>query len=89
MAAKVGARGRVTIEKSIRDALGVGKGWTVLQRLVNGHVEMRFAPPEHDRSLKGALAEHTDVSIPAEDWTDAREKAWAAAIREKREDSRT
>ena len=88
MAGNVGARGRVTIEKSIRDALGVGKGWIVLQRLVNGHIEMRFAPPEHDRSLKGAL-EHTEVSIPAEDWTDAREKAWADATREKREDSQT
>ena len=45
MANKVGARGQVTIKKSIRDSLGVEKGWTVLQRLVNGHVELHFVPP--------------------------------------------
>ena len=91
MASKVGAKGQVTIEKRIRDALGVGKGWTVLQRLVDGHVELRFVPPtpahrEHNRSLKGALAKYTDVSVPPEEWTEAREKAWAAAIREKYEE---
>ncbi len=91
MASKVGARGQMTIEKSIRDALGVGKGWTVLQRLVDGHVELRFVPPtpadrEHDRSLKGVLAKYTDVVVPPEEWTEARERAWADAIREKHEE---
>ncbi len=80
----------MTIEKSIRDALGAGKGWTVLQRLVDGHVELRFVPPppaggEHDRSLKGVLAKYTDVVGPKTEgeFHEATERAWAEAVAEK------
>ena len=84
MANKVGARGQVTIEKSIRDALGVGKGWTVLQRLVSGHVVLRFVPPEHDRSLFGSLSEYA-ASGPKteEEFHEAAERAWAEAVTRK------
>ena len=54
----VGAKGQVVIEKGIRDRLGVGAGWQTVQTLVDDHVEIRFVPPEHDRSLFGALAQY-------------------------------
>ncbi len=89
MATRVGARGQVTIEKSIRDALGVGKGWTVLQRLVDGHVELRFVPPPradrgHDRSLFGSLSKYAASGPKTEDeFHEATDRAWAEAVAEK------
>ena len=80
MAHKVGRKGQIVIEKQIRDRLGVKPGWLALQRLVGDHVEVYFVPPEHDRSLKGNLAEHTNVRIPpGEEWDKARANAWHEA----------
>lgn len=67
MATKVGPEGQVVIEQAIRDELGVEPGWTALQLLVDGHVELYFIPPEHNDSLLGVLAQYTDVRIPDED----------------------
>ena len=59
-------------------------GWLALQSVVNGHVEIYFVPPEHNRSLLGSLAPYTDVVIqPGEEWRQAKEKAWEAAAVEK------
>lgn len=83
MANKVGTKGQVVIDKEIRDRLGIGPGWLALQRLVDGHVEIHFVEPEHNRSLLGSLKKFTDVVIePGEEWDKAREKAWEAAARE-------
>ena len=80
----VGKKGQVVISKKIRDELGVEPGWLALQSVVNGHVEIYFVPPEHNRSLLGSLAPYTDVVIqPGEEWRQAKEKAWEAAAVEK------
>ncbi len=80
----VGQKGQVVISKKIRDELGVKPGWWALQSIVDGHVEIHFVPPEHNRSLLGSLAPYTDVVIlPGAEWDRAREKAWEAAAREK------
>ena len=60
----VGTKGQVVIEKALRDRLGVGAGWQTLQTLVGDHIEIRFVPPEHDRSLFGALAQY---AVPTPD----------------------
>jgi hypothetical protein len=80
----VGPKGQVVISKAIRDELGVQPGWLALQKLVDGHVELYFLPPEHDQSLVGSLGQYTSVTVgPGEEWTRAREHAWAEAGREK------
>jgi bifunctional DNA-binding transcriptional regulator/antitoxin component of YhaV-PrlF toxin-antitoxin module len=55
MANVIGPKGQLVIEKGIRDQLGVGPGWKAIQRIVGDHVELRFIPPTHNRSLAGIL----------------------------------
>ena len=82
MPTTVGEKGQVVIEKPIREALGIEPGYVTLQTLVGDHVEIRFYPPEHNRSLKGILAGHLRRTISEEEWPKAREEAWAQAIAE-------
>ncbi len=90
MATKVGSKGQVVIEKGIRDKLGVGPGWLALQRVVDGHVEITFLPPEHNRSLYGSLGQHTTIRIPLTEvaWDEAREQAREARANEWKERQR-
>ncbi len=81
----VGQKGQVVISKKIRDELGVEPGWWALQSIVDGHLEIHFVPPEHNRSLMGSLAPYTDVIVLDDEWHEAKEKAWEAAAREKME----
>jgi AbrB family looped-hinge helix DNA binding protein len=79
--AKVGAKGQVVINKEIRDRLGVEPGWIAVQRVVGDHVEIRFLPPKHRRSLKGLLSPYVDRSLAdSESWDRARETAWKDAV---------
>ncbi|MCI0810516.1 MAG: AbrB/MazE/SpoVT family DNA-binding domain-containing protein [Chloroflexi bacterium] len=86
MPSVVGQKGQVVISKEIRDRLGVEPGWMAVQSVVDGHLEIHFFPPEHNRSLLGSLAPYTDVVVqPGEEWRKAKEKAWEAAASEKME----
>jgi len=78
----VGEKGQLVIEKPIREALGVEPGFVSVQTLVEDHVEIRFFPPEHRRSLRGILAGATRRQVSPEDWDKARQEAWDAAARE-------
>lgn len=57
MTHRVDSRGRFTIERAIRDALGIRPGDLAVQRIENGSLVTRFArlPKPHDRSPAGAL----------------------------------
>ena len=80
---KVGAKGQIVISKEIRDELGIEPGWLTLQRIVDGHVEVHFLPPEHNESLAGSLAAYAKPrTVSEEDWHLAKERAWAEAARE-------
>jgi bifunctional DNA-binding transcriptional regulator/antitoxin component of YhaV-PrlF toxin-antitoxin module len=81
MAHLVGEKGQVVIEKPLREALGVQPGFVAAQTVVGDHLEIRFFPPEHRRSLRGRLAEFARHSVPAADWTQTREEAWAETVR--------
>ena len=83
MSSVVGTKGQVTIEKQIRDSLGVQPGWRALQRMEGDRVVLEFLPPKHHRSLAGILEHATTVRIPAgEAFEDAVEQAWADAVGE-------
>ena len=79
----VGTKGQVVIAKEIRKQLGIEPGWLTVQRLVDGHVQIYFVPPEHSRSLKGVLAPYTKQHLPPGEWDRAREAAWEEAARAK------
>lgn len=82
MAHLVGEKGQVVIEKPLRETLGVQPGFVTLQTVVGDHLEIRFFPPEHRRSLRGRLAGFARRSGAAADWTQTREEAWADTIRQ-------
>ncbi len=80
---KVGPKGQVVITKSLRDKLGIGPGWTAIERVVDDHLEMTFIPPEHNRSLKGILSAYATRTVSEAEWPEVREAAWEAAARER------
>jgi AbrB family looped-hinge helix DNA binding protein len=83
MGSRVGSKGQIVIAKEIRDQLGVEPGWVAVQRLVDDHVEVRFLPPPHYRSLKGSLAPYIKARPTTDDWTAIRDSAWEAEVRER------
>ena len=84
MTCKVGDKGEIVIEKELREQLGIRPGWIAMQRLVDNRIEIQFIPPEHDKSLKGNLAEYAneDNAFDDEDWQKIKENAWVKAIEE-------
>ena len=76
----VGAKGQVVIEKAIRESLGLEAGYVAVQKLVGDHVEIRFYPPEHNRSLRGRLAKPSERALSSTELADAREQAWSATV---------
>jgi AbrB family looped-hinge helix DNA binding protein len=85
MANVIGSKGQVVIAKEIRDRLGVGPGWKAIQRLVDDHVEIRFIPPTHKRSLAGILKPYIDPDmfpVSDEDIDRAIEAGFAEEARE-------
>ena len=83
MANVVGAKGQLVIEKPIREALGIEPGSVAVQTLKDGHVEIRFYPPEHNRSLLGVLAGEILQTPGDQDWREIQEQAWKSAWEEK------
>lgn len=80
MANLVGEKGQIVIEKPLRDALGVQPGFLTVQTLVEDHVEIRFYPPEHNRSLRGALKKYATRVLSTDELREARDKAWGEAV---------
>lgn len=79
MTSRVGARGRITLDRSVREDLGIQPGWRVLQRRVGNHVELHFLPPPHEPALLGVLADPSGPSFPTEE---ALQAAMDAALEE-------
>lgn len=77
---KVGSKYQVVIERGARRRLGVRPGWVAVQTVVGDHLELRFLPPEHDRSLAGSLERYGKDSgvVPA----DEERAAWEAHVDE-------
>lgn len=81
MTSKVGERGQITIEKAIRDRLGIKPNDIAVQEVVDGRVVLHFIPAPHRRSLFGVLKPRPKK--PIKDWRKAKERAWEARARER------
>lgn len=69
----------MVIDREARRRLGVGPGWVAVQTVVGDHLELRFLPPEHDRSLAGGLARYGKKVGPV---SEEEERAWEAHVDE-------
>jgi AbrB family looped-hinge helix DNA binding protein len=81
MPSKVGERGQITIDKAIRDELGIKPKDIAVQEIVDGKVILHFLPAPHRRSLRGILKPRP--AKPISDWRAAKEGAWAAQAKER------
>lgn len=77
MSSRVGERGQVTIEKAIREELGVYAGDQAIQRVEDGRVVLEFVPGPHRRSLSGALRDKAMHRPDDENWSTLRDAAAA------------
>lgn len=82
MSTLVGTKGQVTIEKEIRETLGIQPGWRAVQELDGDSVVIRFRPPKHNRSLCGILGGPDIPVLDEEAFRRAVDGAWDAAARE-------
>lgn len=79
MSSRVGERGQITIEKAIREELGIYAGDEAVQRIEDGRIVIDVVPGRHDRSLAGAAAPHVRRQPTDESWDALRDAAWATA----------
>jgi len=75
MTSTVGERGQVTIEKAIREELGVYAGDRAVQRIEDGRVVIEFVPAPHRRSLAGVLRDKVGQRPADERWAVLRDAA--------------
>ena len=75
MSTTVGERGQITIEKAIREELGVYAGDLAVQRVEDGRVVIEFVPAPHRRSLAGALRDKARPVMDDTDWQAVRDYA--------------
>ena len=84
--AKVGQDGRMVIEKEVREQLGVQPGWTAVQKVVDGHLEVFFEPPQNgESSLFGVFHEYTKnvAGMTWEEVQEAESRAWEDSVLER------
>ena len=78
LASRVGERGQVTIDKHIREELGVYAGDQAIQRVEDGRLVVEFVPAPHSRSLAGVLRDKVSDKPADESWPAIRDAAAAA-----------
>jgi AbrB family looped-hinge helix DNA binding protein len=76
MSSRVGERGQITIEKAIREELGVYAGDETVQRVEDGRLVIEVVPGRHRRSLAGSLKDKTRRRPADEAWPALRDSAW-------------
>lgn len=79
MASRVGERGQITIEKTIREELGIYAGDEAVQRVEDGRIVIEVVPGRHRRSLAGSLKTKVAYRPVDESWESLRRAAWEAA----------
>ncbi len=82
----VGERYQITIDKKVREELGVQPGDRAIERVEDGRLVVTFVPRPHRESLLGALKK--PGVRPVEDWQESKEAAWRERSRESLEGMR-
>ena len=78
MTSRVGERGQITIEKAIREELGIYAGDETVQRVEHGQIVIEIVPGRHRRSLAGVLRDKVGRTPSDESWEALRDAAWSA-----------
>lgn len=82
----VGERFQITIDKKVREQLGVRPGDQAFEFVEDGRLVVSFMPRPHNESMLGILKRYTDKPIePITDWEAYFDRAWAARGAEIRE----
>jgi AbrB family looped-hinge helix DNA binding protein len=76
MTSRVGERGQITIEKAIREELGIYAGDETVQRVEDGRIVVEVVPGRHRRSLAGSLRGKVTRRPADEAWPALRDAAW-------------
>ncbi len=84
MVSRVGERGQITIEKSIREELGIYAGDDAVQRVEDGRIVIEVVPGRHRRSLAGTLKDKVGRRPADESWKALRRAAWQTADPDRR-----
>lgn len=77
MANVVGERFQITIDKRVRERLGVKPGDRAVEWVEDGRLVVYFMPKPHNESLRGILR-NPELAPRHVDITAEREAAWAA-----------
>ena len=85
MVSRVGERGQITIEKAIREELGIYAGDETVQRVEGGRIVIEVVPGRHRRSLAGSLKEKVAHRPDDESWEALRRTAWETADPDRRQ----
>lgn len=78
MVSRVGERGQITVEKSIREEMGIYAGDEAVQRVEDGRLVIEFVVGRHNRSLAGSLHGKARRRPADESWEALRQAAWEA-----------
>jgi AbrB family looped-hinge helix DNA binding protein len=76
----VGERFQITIDKAVREQLGIQPGDRAVERVEDGRLVVEFVPKSHRESLLGILRQ--PGVEPIADWEDFRDRAWAMRVGE-------
>jgi len=76
----VGERYQITIEKSVREQLGIKPGDRAVERVEDGRLVIEFVPRPHNESLRGIL--HRPGMEPITDWQAVKDRAWDLRVAE-------
>lgn len=75
MANVVGERFQITIDKKVREDLGIQPGDMAVEKVEGGRLVVYFVPKPHRESLLGILKQ--PGLEPITDWQAVKEAAWA------------
>jgi len=79
VSSRVGERGQITIEKAIREELGIYAGDEAVQRVEDGRIVIEVVPGRHRRSLAGSLGDKVGRRPDDESWEALRAASWETA----------